>query len=287
MIVYLAAPLDAVEVERGEELGRLRREARNDIDRHGMAYFDPSLPCGGFNNDPQGVHDINQAALHRCDGVLAIWPAGVVSVGVPMEIQTAHGDGKPVVVVGQHGSLQLKGMGVPTVGSVRQAVGLLFRLIGEREIRQPILRGNLGSPSRAILWTGDPGCAPTQGYDGDAGFDLYVAEDTRVHVGGFVDVNHGIQVELPPGVWALITGRSSTIRNRGILVVNGVIDNGYRGPLFAACQNLGDEVIELKRGERIAQLIPFPLVSDRLHLGAVAALSESARGVRAFGSTGD
>ena len=51
-------------------------------------------------------------------------------------------------------------------------------------------------------------------------------------------------------------------------------------------QNIGDMPVELKRGERIAQLIPMPLISERLHLERVEKLTLSERGERAFGSSG-
>lgn len=136
-----------------------------------------------------------------------------------------------------------------------------------------------------LKWMGDPECEPERGYDGDAGFDLYVSEDTTVPFGKFVDVPLGISVELPPGTWAMLTGRSSTIRRRGLLVTQGIIDNGYRGPLYAGVQNLNDTTVRLERGERIAQLILFPLIVPMLE-GPLPHLSPSDRGHNGFGSSG-
>lgn len=139
-------------------------------------------------------------------------------------------------------------------------------------------------PPYELKWSGDPKCEPTKAYPGDVGFDLYVSEFTRVHVGQSLDVPLGIRVELPPGVWALITGRSSTLRRRGLLVINGVIDNGFRGDMFAYVHNLSDQVVEIQRGERIAQLIPHLQVEPRVV--QVAELSGSHRGEGMFGSSG-
>jgi dUTP pyrophosphatase len=136
----------------------------------------------------------------------------------------------------------------------------------------------------SLKWTGDPECEPQHAYADDAGYDLYVSEDTVIPYRGFADVPLGISVELPKGVWGMITGRSSTVRRRRLLVVQGIIDNGYRGPLFAACQNLGRQEIRIERGERIAQFLLFPMVTPPiLH---VEELSESDRGTNAFGSSG-
>lgn len=136
----------------------------------------------------------------------------------------------------------------------------------------------------ALRWCGDPECKPTQNYHGDAGYDLVVAEDVRIPVGGFANVDHGIGVEFPPRVWGLLTGRSSTIRRRQLLVVNGIIDNGYRGELFAAVANMSQAPIDLHRGERIAQLILFNLISPPIL--EVAELRPSERDIAALGSTG-
>lgn len=144
----------------------------------------------------------------------------------------------------------------------------------------------LDRPAPAIKWTGDPEFEPRRGYDGDAGFDLYVSEPVVIEYGGFADVPCGVSVELPAGIWAILTGRSSTLRRKQLLVSQGIIDNGYRGPLFAGTQNLGQRTARVEKGERIAQLIPFALEAPRMSLRRVDALSGSDRGEKAFGSTG-
>lgn len=130
------------------------------------------------------------------------------------------------------------------------------------------------------------GQLPTRAYADDAGFDLYVAEDTTLYVGQFKDVPMGVRVELPPGVWGFLTGRSSTIRTRGLLVTTGIIDTGWRGPLFAGVQNIGVKAAVVKRGDRIAQLILLPAISALFTPVRVSQLSPSARGENGFGSTG-
>lgn len=137
-----------------------------------------------------------------------------------------------------------------------------------------------------IKWVGDPECTPTQSYSGDAGFDLYVSETTCIPFREVVDVPLGIAVELPSGIWAMLTGRSSTLRKRHLLVTQGIIDNGFRGELYAGVQNMGKEGARIQRGERIAQFIPFRLESTSLSLVRVQELSDSDRGTAGFGSTG-
>jgi deoxyuridine 5'-triphosphate nucleotidohydrolase len=137
-----------------------------------------------------------------------------------------------------------------------------------------------------ISWSGRSDCMPMRGkYQGDAGFDLVVAESVVIRFGDSLDVPMGVQVQMPPGLWAMIIGRSSTLRSRGLLVQTNVIDNGYRGDLFAMVQNMSSKTVTVERGERIAQLIPLPLVSPTLGL-VNEALKPSDRGDSAFGSTG-
>lgn len=129
---------------------------------------------------------------------------------------------------------------------------------------------------------------PERTYAGDAGFDLYVAEETAVHPGEFVDIPLGVSVGFPAGVWGRITGRSSTLRSTGLLVNEGIIDNGYNGPLFAGVRNLTDKTVFVEEGDRIAQLILHDNVSARFEAVAVDGHEESAdgRGLAGFGSSG-
>lgn len=139
-----------------------------------------------------------------------------------------------------------------------------------------------------VKYLRETGAALKRGYFGDAGLDLEVSEDTVIPPGGFVDVPSGVAVQLPAGYWAMLVGRSSTLRKRGLLVVQGIIDNGYRGELFAGVQNLqhGRDV-EVKAGERLAQLILVPLWNGGVnYLGEGDDLSSSKRGTNGFGSTG-
>lgn len=156
----------------------------------------------------------------------------------------------------------------------------------EAALAAGLMVGNLDYWAPSIKWLGDPAFEPRQGYEGDAGYDLIVAETTRIDYRGWADVPMGISVELPRGYWAMLVGRSSTIRKRQLVINTAIIDNGYRGPLFAATSNFGQKIATVEKGERIAQLIPMPLSSVGLSLRRVAGLSESERGTKAFGSTG-
>ena len=130
---------------------------------------------------------------------------------------------------------------------------------------------------------------PTRAYADDAGFDLYVSRGVEIPARGFMDISCGVAVELPRGSWGLLTGRSSTLRERGLLVHTGIIDVGYRGELFAGVWNLTDDPVAVKAGERISQLIIMRNLTEDVNLTEVKhpdEFSHHPRGVRGFGSSG-
>lgn len=125
---------------------------------------------------------------------------------------------------------------------------------------------------------------PTKTYPDDAGFDLYVHERVTIPSQQFRDVAMGCRVQLPPNHWGMLIGRSSTIRARRLLVYMGVIDHGWRGPLFAGVYNLGDTAHTLEPGDRIAQLIVVPV--PQLTQCRTTRLDPHPRGHNGFGSSG-
>jgi dUTP pyrophosphatase len=135
---------------------------------------------------------------------------------------------------------------------------------------------------------GPKGTLPTRAYSDDAGFDLYVSQVTQIPVDGYADVPTDVACELPDGFWALIIGRSSTIRDRRLLVTHAVIDTGWRGELFAAVQNVGRTSVHLQPGERIAQVVLFPNVAVGYEPVAVNRLEPHLHGrnLNGFGSSG-
>lgn len=96
-------------------------------------------------------------------------------------------------------------------------------------------------------------------------------------------VRTGVCVELPEGYWGAIVPRSSS-NKIGLIVPYSVIDNGYRGELFPMAHNLSDKTITIKKGQKIAQLVVFPM--RVFELQQVVALNGSMRGAHGFGSTG-
>lgn len=130
------------------------------------------------------------------------------------------------------------------------------------------------------------GTEPTRAHEDDAGLDLYVHGDYVIEPGEMLDLDLGVAIKSPPGMWALLTGRSSTMRNRGLLVAQGVIDPGYTGPLYATVHNLRREPVTVSDGDRVAQLILFANWTQSVYPLEVVTLPETNRGSKGFGSSG-
>jgi dUTP pyrophosphatase len=127
---------------------------------------------------------------------------------------------------------------------------------------------------------------PTYATEGDAGADLRASEDTIVVPGQHVLVKTGVSAAIPTGYVGLVCSRSGLALNNGVFVLNapGVVDAGYRGEIGVILKNLGLEALEVKAGDRIAQLLIQKV--ETANFVKVDALSESSRGDGGFGSTG-
>ena len=125
---------------------------------------------------------------------------------------------------------------------------------------------------------------------GAAGLDLLAALDVQTPMtlapGARVLVPTGLIIELPPGYEAQVRPRSGLALNYGVTVLNspGTIDCDYRGEVRVILANLGQAPFEIRRGERIAQLVVSPVTHAELI--EVIAVTETARGAGGFGSTG-
>ncbi|MFM1783948.1 MAG: dUTP diphosphatase [Actinomycetota bacterium] len=137
-----------------------------------------------------------------------------------------------------------------------------------------------------ILLVAEPGFEPIYAQPGDAGADLKSTEDVVIPAGGWKLVGTGVKVAMPDGYVGLVHPRSGLAAKQGITVLNtpGTVDAGYRGEIKVNLYNASSNDFEVKRGDRIAQLV-FQQVS-RAKFVTVAELPETARGEAGFGSTG-
>lgn len=125
------------------------------------------------------------------------------------------------------------------------------------------------------------------GYDTDAGFDLRANLERRptiVRAGQRVWVPTGVRINIPAGYAARIVSRSSTYAKLGLEVYEGLIDAGYTGELKIALINRTHEDVTLDDGQRLAQIVFFPVI--RPALVKVREFTPSERGNNGFGSTG-
>jgi dUTP pyrophosphatase len=127
---------------------------------------------------------------------------------------------------------------------------------------------------------------PRYAHPGDAGLDLVAASAVRLEPGARAAVPTGIAVAIPAGWVGLVHPRSGLARRHGVTVTNapGTIDAGYRGEVQVLLVNLGQEPVDLARGDRIAQLLLQPV--GVASVVEVADLDDTARGAGGFGSTG-
>lgn len=101
-----------------------------------------------------------------------------------------------------------------------------------------------------------------------------------------VDVHTDIAMNMPPFIFARVTGRSSTLRKHGLLINEGVIDNGYNGELFVSVHNMNDTVFTVTPGMRLAQLIFHQIEDIRWAETQTIQPEMGSRNSDGFGSTG-
>jgi dUTP pyrophosphatase len=128
---------------------------------------------------------------------------------------------------------------------------------------------------------------PGYAHPGDAGADLYSAEQVTLDPGQRQLVRTGLAVALPLGFVGLVHPRSGLATKQGVTVLNapGTVDAGYRGEILVNLVNHGMAVAKISRGDRIAQLVVQRV--ERAHFHAVDELPDSVRGSGGHGSTGN
>jgi dUTP pyrophosphatase len=125
---------------------------------------------------------------------------------------------------------------------------------------------------------------PAYGSAHAVGLDVVAAESLTLAPGARHAVATGIAVAIPHGFEIQVRSRSGTAVRNGITCLTGTIDSDYRGELKVVLVNLGNEPFAISRGERIAQLVPAPVL--RAAFAEVDDLDETGRGIGGFGSTG-
>jgi dUTP pyrophosphatase len=287
MLIYLAHPID-----------QRKNKIKNGLDRH-VESIKHSItntahhiyhPAGAFKIGRKATVDwtvehINKQAQDASDALLVVLPKDTPTWGVPVEIERARANGQPVAILSDAPQTWSMPTDDPNVQWYYPDPGNTIKAIKWMETKYTPRRRDLGT----VKWTknADGGQEPTRAYPDDAGFDLYVSTSVTIPPQSFEDVHTDVSMELPSDSWGMLTGRSSTLRKKGLLVNQGIIDTGYRGELFIGCWNLTDKPVTLEPGDRVGQIIVLTNRTAALSLTQVDTLSSHQRGLKGFGSTGN
>lgn len=300
--VYLAQPID-------QSAGPNQLYASINMalfERHIAAYSPRQAWSGCVPPLGSQIQEVNNEALSRASVLLAVLPADVPSIGVPMEMVQARIDRIPVVVLSnRHREDSAALVEFPcewtdkadTAAALAKAqldtnyldpflnAGPEFTFIktlnGENQIVEttdPMAHALWGK------WTGDGEAPRTPDYPGDVGYDVTCSVRMNIAAGEVAAIPCSISIQMPPGYWGLMQGRSSSWR-RGISVKASIIDAGYRGEVWVDCLNISRRRVFIEKNERIAQLIPMPCVPP-IRWEKVDQLDPSVRSDKGYGSTG-
>jgi len=127
------------------------------------------------------------------------------------------------------------------------------------------------------------GFVPIREHSTDAGIDLKTPVDLVIypHSSAFVDLR--VRVEIPNGYVGLMTSKSGLMSRMGIKTT-GTIDCGYSGTIGCKIFNHSSEIVKLKAGDKVTQLVVMPCLMDEVEV--VDSIRSGDRGEKGFGSTG-
>ncbi len=296
MLVYLAEPIDAATHpgNHQDQITRILAEAGHTTYRPATAWRGYPAPA-----NTRTINQTNNRVLLAADLAVADLSTNTPTIGTPIEVATATAHGIPAIALRRPDQLSailddmplvttFEAPGYWTVDRAIQLTELCEKLVADRPVRHPDLL-------RMKLVDGYD-IADTRAYPDDAGIDLICTAEVTLAVGDYADIpTHIDGIQLPADTWGLVTGRSSALRKHGLHIVNGIIDPGWRGPLFVGALNLlgnpdrdkGSSLsVTVHVGDRIGQFIPIRNRTGDLHIQAVDTLDPHPRGLRGFGSSG-
>ncbi|QNJ57672.1 deoxyuridine triphosphatase [Streptomyces phage Keanu] len=287
-LVYLAHPIDM-----GRCSPDLLNYAVGELSALGLTTYDP---LGAFNvgGAPSNViNRVNQAAMDVATAAVAFLPEGVPTIGTPQEVGYLTAHAKPVLIISDNTVSWVvagwrDGLFTDVYDLSEEGISAGVEWLKDQMQQRAAREADLGPVSPIIFEkTKSTATLPTKGYSDDAGYDLYASEDVSIPARGQAMVPCGVKVDIPEGMWAQITGRSSTLQKRNLMVAPtvGVIDEGYTGELFAPVVSISDEDVHVKAGERLAQLI-LHVAPGQDFTPAWGVVRTKERGSNGFGSTG-
>ena len=124
---------------------------------------------------------------------------------------------------------------------------------------------------------------PRRATKGSAGFDVFSNGHYTIKPNVRCLLDTGIAMQLDSDEWGELKPRSGLAAKHGLDVLAGVIDSDYTGEIKVSLINFGTDDVEIKKGDRIAQLIIQKYASDWYE---VDSFDDTERGAGGFGSTG-
>ncbi len=124
---------------------------------------------------------------------------------------------------------------------------------------------------------------PERAHDADAGYDLRTRERAELPAGDSVTIDTGVHMEIPRGYVGILKSKSGLNVKHGI-TGTGTIDSGYTGSIRVKLYNDSSEPHIFEKGDKIIQIVLFPIFTPDLHV--VDSLANTERGDGGFGSSG-
>lgn len=158
------------------------------------------------------------------------------------------------------------------------------RVLQVQRLRSAPLDAKTGKALRSDA-SGEAFTTPSRTHPTDAGIDLHASNLITVGAGLSARVSHNFACAIPDGLYGIILPRSSTLQAKGLIVITGVIDPGFRGEVQTVVLNPTQRAVQIQAGERLSQLCLFPFFPVDITL--VEKLPEAQdRGDKGFGSSG-
>lgn len=156
----------------------------------------------------------------------------------------------------------------------------------EKLIKKQKIEGEENPQDLKIYLRSDKATLPTKGSILSAGYDLYSSEDGLIPKQGQGMISTDISVIVPIGTYGRVAPRSGLAVKHGISTGAGVIDADYRGEVKVVLFNHSTKDFEIKKGDRIAQLVLESIVNAEIKQISIDELDNTERGSGGFGSTG-
>ena len=125
---------------------------------------------------------------------------------------------------------------------------------------------------------------PEKAHNGDLGYDIFADEDVELSHGEYKLISTGVSIKCSNGKWGHIIKDRSSMAVKGLFSHAGVIDAGYTGEIKVLLHNTTDQIYQVSKYDKIAQMIPTHVVD--FEVTDVEQHTNTARGDGGFGSTG-